>query len=404
MERSNSLFTHLIKHGTHRYRTNRYKTIKAFVLVPFVFASLLVGCLDEDSPDSDAGSTSRASLSGTLYLTDSFDSNNFGDIYALDPQTRVARRLIRPFPDRTIYSTSVRYLRPQVLSPNSFLYGVNACVEQGIVDHNFCLERVNIDGNIERLFRINDRELDGSPAMSPDGELVALVETVPSGVIGPLYLSLYTKDGELLQQLTLASNPRYADISNLVWTADNRLIYGLRRDDELTIIAISEPGSLTWNLTETKVLSTEANYMVPSVSLSSSERLLAYDTNQNPRQTFILELDTGTTSRLDSSAAVDVYRPVWSPDEKYLLVNHNEAGGDTGDSTVLFGLEDSPYQMLVEWTGEPVEINVFNDDRNVDEGGQLFNYDPGADFDVLGRDGRFRDEWQFDNFKQWVAD
>ncbi len=369
--------------------------IERFFLI-ILLTAFSVSC----SGGSTKGPGEDGSLSGDIYVRDGIPSINFGDIYAIDARTRVTRLITRPFPNPADYSFSTRFLTPQILGAEDFLFGVNGCVQVGNDNINYCIERVDADRNIERLFRMNDRQLQAPPAMSPSGNLIAIVESY--FLNGPTYLSLYTASGALLEQFQISESSR-SYVSNFVWTEDERLIYGLSIPGTTTLIVVTEPGSLALSEDHrlgSLVVDTEGAVSINTVALSSDENLIAYDVNRNPREVHIVDLTTGDTTPLNANNEYDVFEPVWSPDGRYLLVTHNNAGGGSGVGVGADGTSTNPFQMLIEWNGTPVDINVFADDRTVDEGGQLFNFDPGEAFPI--QEGLFRDEWIFNDLKSWL--
>lgn len=196
-------------------------------------------------------------------------------------------------------------------------------------------------------------------------------------------------------------------MSNLEWTSDERLIYGLQRDDISTLLIITEPRSLRIDAEsgfQSQIVSNDGASHIATVALSNNERFVAFDTtgksSVGARLTFIFDRESGETVPLQTSDQLDTFGPAWSPDDRYLLVSHNEAGEGSGSPSLVSGLSLAPYQMLVEWQGVPIDIDVFSDARSVDNGGIVFNTDPGEASAVTG----FRDQWFFGTPKLWVAD
>lgn len=193
-----------------------------------------------------------------------------------------------------------------------------------------CVERIDSNGNVERLF-LFDRRPYVAPAGSPDGTLIAMM-TQPDYDPAPLFeLQLLDPQGVLLETRTfpLELFPR----SRYDWTDDNRLVYGLSGEGEGTFLHVSAQRSLapeeTWLVTQDHTLT------IDTISVSPDDRLIAYDlvASEAPaRRVRSYELDRGTGETVPILAEVDydVFEPEWSPDGRFLLVTFGFTDGGPG--------------------------------------------------------------------------
>ncbi len=144
---------------------------------------------------------------------------------------------------------------------------------------------------------------------------------------------------------------------------------------------------------------------IRNVSLSGDSRYLAYDvvpdtdTGNGATGVFVLDLTNGETTPLASNTNRDVWAPVWSPDGQYLLVNHAVLGFTSDAVPVAPGISGTlPFQMLVEWTGDPVIIDVYDDDGEVIVDEALFVVDATA----FTASTTINERWLFDEGKVWL--
>ena len=90
---------------------------------------------------------------------------------------------------------------------------VNRCTSSDFPQF-FCIERIDEQSDLSTQF-VGDGFMHTSPAMSPDGNLIAAVVS-PMSFQGPVELNLYSSDGTLIEQTPLALAPRDISVANLV--------------------------------------------------------------------------------------------------------------------------------------------------------------------------------------------
>lgn len=340
-------------------------------------------------------------ISGTVLATSS-DTTDFGIVYAIDAATgrgSVEHLARNRREDSERYDLFADFMvgRPQPgLGP---IIGINECVPNQPSDPLFarrasCLEAIGSDGQFERLFTL-DRELIDRPSQSPDGNLIAVVTSLPSDdpsrPLGDQTLELFTRTGELAESILIdlnrASSPYIHE-----WTSDNRLVYAFRRANEATFITVTEPHSVA--IAESYLISDNGIGNVRTLAISPDDNLIAYDLvfpDENPAtRTFVLTRGTGT-SRLLAQSADDrlVSTPEWSPDGSQIMVTN----AASGFFSALFGLGIGPSHKMIVRTDsdEPVFINANTGDGVI--------FDPQ---EVVGDFGDSGFETEFnDRFESW---
>lgn len=352
---------------------------------------VLSGCGSGDSAvATDPTAVREASLSGRIEVIDVV-SRRTGQIMAIDAASQASRPLVTPnprpgFDDR--YDSGAKFLPPSAVGESDFLFGVNDCQNGPTVlsRDSGCVDRASPDGRIQRLFEV-DRHMSVSPSMSPDGSRIATVLS-PGQIDGPFLLTLLSPAGEVLEDAPIAVRVIDADVSNIAWTADSRMVLAIRFRDRATLILMTKPNSLAFE--REYLVSDTGSIVVRRISLDTTGTRLAYDTfPENAlepgtyKRSFVLDLATGTSTSVAIDNGMDVWAPEWSPDGRYLLVNHS-LGGTTSDALLL------PYQMLVRWEGLPVAIDAY---KGV---GSIFT----VNNDAL-EDKPTRERWVFDPLKIW---
>lgn len=373
------------------------------------FFTCLLLALTVSACSGDSGSSAsdppngQSSFSGTIFAG-RVSTRSVGEVFAIDLETRVARQYVVMETDATesLYGGSVTFRDPTHIGSGELLMGANDCLRDfSSVDNDFCVDRVDSDNNIERVISSRFGRLETSPSMSPDQSLVAAVITTDA-ITGPIGFQLYTSDDVFLDEVIWGQRVIDADFSNIVWTADNRMIFGVRLRDRSTGLVITEPNSLAISVDRTlNAFRVDSNgtSTIDNISLSPDGRLLAYDVNPDTfetdrvRSSFVVDIETGETTPIAVDGSGDVWAPAWSPDGQYLLLNHGLAPGIFGISGVL------PFQSLIRWQGMPVEFTVnFDDDGNAIEDGQLFVVDTREALDLSFINRR----WLFNERKVWV--
>ena len=326
-------------------RTGRCLLVAAFVLT----SSACTG----GSSNGGGGDA----LPGTILVDDGASTLSSGALYAIDPNSGAARRYALPLPDEsddTVYTSSARFEVGGAGYADTLMLGVNFCLP----DDSACVERVDPDGSVERLFTVP--WVARAPTLSPDGTLVAVL-TSTGLTDGPYALRLLTPTGDAVASQAIASDFVEGPFAGYDWAPGNRLVYSFRREGEGTFLLLSQSGSLTpeavWQV------SPDGSESVGTISVSPDGRFIAYDkladgVDEAGRDAYVLDVTTGESTLLAVDGAdrpkSRLGDPEWSPDGRYVLVTYGQSA--TGGSVVGSAL---PFVMVVEWAGETVTLDPY---------------------------------------------
>lgn len=358
---------------------------------------LLTACSSSDGGPTTEGSADLNTLSGTLIVS-GVTTRSVGEVFAINMSTRIARPYVLLETNDSQYGVSNTFREPTHIQNGELLVGVNGCVDLDNRFTVFCVERVGINNTVDRLFT-SEGWIQAGPSLSPDQTLVAMV-TSNTLITGPSLLRLYSTSGEIVEETELSTRVSDISVSNIEWTEDNRLVYGVRLVDTRTELVITEPRSLAPSDDHSQLdLLTDAagGHAISTISLAPNDRTVAFDlipdqfATNNVKRAFVLDLDSGETMSIASNTNRDVWAPEWSPDGSRLLVNHS-VGGFSAGSIV------APFQMLIEWRGAPVEIDVFDQDGEIRSDESLFVVDTR---EALGL-SFINERWLFNERKTWI--
>lgn len=360
-------------------------------------AVFLAACSSSDSELSTDANTGLNTLSGTI-IASGVTTRSMGEVFAIDARTRIARPYILMETEDSQYGSSNTFREPTHIEDGELLMGVNGCVDLDNRFTVFCVERVDRNNTIDRLFT-SEGWIQAGPSLSPDQTLVAMV-TSNTLITGPSLLRLYSTSGEVLEETELSTRVSDISVSNMEWTDDNRLVYGVRQVDTRTDIVITEPRSLAPSDDHPPVdllTGTAGEYAISTISLSPDDNFIAFDlipdqfAANNTKRALVLDLSTGETVSIASNTNRDVWAPEWSPDAGQLLANHS-LSGFTGGSIV------APFQVLIEWRGTPVEVDVFDQNGEIRSDEPLFVVDTREALDL----SFINERWLFNERKTWI--
>lgn len=315
--------------------------------------TLVSGCSDGTSAEPlDGGG---GGLPGTVLADDGAATRLSGVLYAIDPGTGEVREHAVAMPDRSDdsrYSSSSAFSVGGSGDDGTLLLSVTDCVPP--LSSDSCIERVNPDGTIERLFTL-PLWIQAPAVASPDGTLVAALVS-PGRVDGPYDLNLYTPSGELIDSQTLSRT--LDDFALYDWAPGNRLVYGLNEEGEGAFIAIAAPESLA---PEEGFQVSDPSATLGAISVSPDGGSVAYELiprdGVDNTTTWVLDRSDGRSTLVAVDDGREVFAPDWSPDGRYLLVSYGvsdtAAGGASPVGSTL------PFQMVVEWSGETVTLDPY---------------------------------------------
>lgn len=179
----------------------RGKHLALLVLFAVISSTAFTGCsADPQSDNATLSSSGSRSLPGTVLAWDTGTSDDNGQLWAIDANNRSAVRFQlapRAMNPELYNGTSIDFFPPQKLNTGELLYGVNNCVDFGIVDNSYCVDKVTAGSSIERLF-VHRGQIHTRPAISPGGDFVALAWR-PNVSSRSVYLGLYDRSGNAIE-------------------------------------------------------------------------------------------------------------------------------------------------------------------------------------------------------------
>ena len=207
---------------------------------------MAVGCgSDSDPAIADGGVEGNGGdLSGRILATAGAATRNTGVIYAIDPSSGRVDPFVEPKPepgtDERYHNLSTFFVGG-TLAEDALLLSVRNCDYSNPANPRTCVERVDADGAVERLYSV-PVDIAYPAVMSPDGTLVATLVS-PDVNQAPVTMLLASPTGAILARQQLSEG--YDGIAGHDWTPDNRLVYAYRDPDrDVFTIIVSEPESL----------------------------------------------------------------------------------------------------------------------------------------------------------------
>lgn len=208
------------------------------------------------------------------------------------------------------------------------------------------------DGTRARIRPIGATDTTAALAWSPSGRTLATVHRASSG---DAWLELTAVDGTSTRRLLTDSRLITYALATVAWLPDDRLIYGLSRDDEVTWMALDGAESAT-DAAAAVAIRKFSGFAVTQVRASPDGRRVVYIRMAGKGVPHVLGRDAVEARRLGDEDWDEV--PLGWADDDHLLLGSSRLGG----TIVRRGLGDGPADVVMDEPRWPKRVDRVGED------------------------------------------
>jgi len=204
----------------------------------------------------------------------------------------------------------------------------------------------DIDGSNERLIAPTGQSI-FCPRISPDGRRIAFA----SAFEGHWEVYLLNSDNSGLTNITKQFG---LNIACSAWSSDNRqLIYSYEYSTKNDIMSINIDSSLQTNLTRINQVGLLGyNAFTAYAWAPQNDKIVFQSTRDGDQEIYLINADGSNTERLTQNIGIDDYKPVWSPDGRWIAYTSSKGVG-SGSDIYLIDMQNPLALRPVNITNDP---------------------------------------------------
>lgn len=240
-------------------------------------------------------------------------------IFVIDMGTRVAHLFadMSAAPNAaSLYEIDGDFTLPSYANEGSVVVGFNRFIFGAATDE-FCIDIVDSNNVVDRLVPCAQGSVVNAPSVSPDGTLIAA--QVATSQSAPTSMRLYgAATGSIVEEFLIGERHSGDAVSNVVWTRDSRMVFGVKLNERSTGLVVTEPRSFALSDDHPIgefLVDPSGESSIGALSLSVDGRTLAYDVNPDifaedqTRRSFVVDIETGSTTPIATENSGNIWAP-----------------------------------------------------------------------------------------------